>query len=95
MQNQFEYLECLAAKDALKKSIFEDKDEKNGSLDVLAQHINGVACSNSFKAFELLRGPSKIKFPAVVDLLVKRLSSSVVDKIPLVIIGTPADILEL
>ena len=53
--NKFEYLECLAAKDALKKSIFEDKDEKHGSLDVLAQHINGVACSNSFKASELYK----------------------------------------
>ena len=51
--NKFEYLECLAAKDALYKNIFEELEEKNGSLDVLAQHINGVACSSSFKATEL------------------------------------------
>ena len=51
--NKFEYLECLAAKDALYKNIFEELEEKNGSLDVLAQHINGVACSNSFKASDL------------------------------------------
>ena len=51
--NKFEYLECLAAKDALYRNIFEELEEKNGSLDVLAQHINGVACSNSFKASEL------------------------------------------
>ena len=48
-----------------------------------------------FKAVELLRGPSKTIVPEVADLLIKRLSSSVVDNIPLVIIATPADILEL
>ncbi|MDC3024081.1 ligase-associated DNA damage response DEXH box helicase [Alphaproteobacteria bacterium] len=51
--NKFEYLECLAAKEALKNNIFENTEEKTGSLDVLAQHINGVACSNSFKPIDL------------------------------------------
>tara|TARA_B100001989_G_scaffold28362_2_gene16943 strand:+ start:5105 stop:7546 length:2442 start_codon:yes stop_codon:yes gene_type:complete len=51
--NKFEYLECLAAKDVLNKNIFEDTEEKTGGLDVLAQHINGVACSVSFNANEL------------------------------------------
>ncbi len=46
--NKFEYLECLALKQAIKENGLEVIDKKDGSLDVLAQHILGVACSTGF-----------------------------------------------
>ena len=46
--NRFEYLECLAAIEAIKENIIDGDNLKSGSLDVLAQHILGVACSNPF-----------------------------------------------
>ena len=51
-----------------------------------AQYIFTILLS----AFDDFNAPSRIKFPAVDDLLVKRLSSSVVDKTPLGTIATPA-----
>ncbi len=48
--NKFEYLECYAAIQAIKNFDIEDAPQKKGSLDVLAQHICGVACSEEFKA---------------------------------------------
>ena len=51
--NKFEYLECLAAKEAILEGEIEDIIEKDGSLDVLAQHINGVACNSSFEKEQL------------------------------------------
>ena len=47
------------------------------------------------RALEFFRAPSRIKFPAVEDLVVKILSSSVVERTPLELIATPADIFEL
>ena len=44
---------------------------------------------------ELFKAPSSIKSPAIPDLLAKRLSSSVVERTPLVTIETPAVMLEL
>ena len=57
--NRFEYLECLAAKEAIKKNKIEEIPEKIGSLDVLAQHINGVACSQPFDASDLFKQVKK------------------------------------
>ena len=46
--NRFEYLECLAAKEAIAEGDLDGVSPKQGSLDVLAQHIMGVACSGPF-----------------------------------------------
>lgn len=46
--NRFEYLECVAAKEAISHQELDGIMPKNGGLDVLAQHITGVACSHAF-----------------------------------------------
>lgn len=51
--NRFEYLECLAAKQAIEQDELDGIAPKDGGLDVLAQHITGVACSGPFDAEEL------------------------------------------
>jgi len=51
--NRFEYLECLAAKQAIEQEELDGIMPKEGGLDVLAQHITGVACSGPFDAEEL------------------------------------------
>ena len=43
--NRFEMLECRAALDAVTEGTLDGIAEKPGGLDVLAQHILGVACS--------------------------------------------------
>ena len=53
--NRFEYLECLAAIEAIKENIIDGDNLKSGSLDVLAQHILGVACSNPFDKDKLYK----------------------------------------
>ena len=51
--NRFEYLECISAINSIQKHLIDGSTEKKGSLDVLAQHILGVACSNPFQLDEL------------------------------------------
>lgn len=46
--NRFEYMECLAAKEAIAQDELDGVSIKTGGLDVLAQHITGVACSTAF-----------------------------------------------
>lgn len=46
--NRFEVLECEAARHAALMGVHDGMAEKKGSLDVLAQHIFGVACSGPF-----------------------------------------------
>jgi ATP-dependent Lhr-like helicase len=48
--NRFEYLECLAAKAAVAHKEIDGITPKPGSLDVLAQHVFGRACSGPFRA---------------------------------------------
>lgn len=48
--NRFEYLECVAAIDAIAHKELDGISPKTGSLDVLAQHIFGRACSGPFNA---------------------------------------------
>lgn len=48
--NRFEYLECLAAKAAIAHKEMDGAGTKTGSLDVLAQHVFGRACSGPFQA---------------------------------------------
>ena len=46
--NRFEMLECQAAREAIAENAFDTEPERTGSLDVLAQHIMGLACSEPF-----------------------------------------------
>lgn len=48
--NRFEVLECLAAQDAVRDVTLDGGELCLGGLDVLAQHIMGVACSGPFDA---------------------------------------------
>src|SRR3954469_12559651 len=46
--NRFEVLECMAAKDAVAERTLDGGQIFPGGLDVLAQHVAGVACSGPF-----------------------------------------------
>ncbi len=46
--NRFEVMECTAAKEAAEKHILDGEPPRIGALDVLAQHIMGVACAAPF-----------------------------------------------
>ncbi len=48
--NRFEYLECRAALDAIEAHTLDGDPPRPGGLDVLAQHILGLACSAPFHA---------------------------------------------
>ncbi|MFZ5618180.1 MAG: ligase-associated DNA damage response DEXH box helicase, partial [Pseudomonadota bacterium] len=51
--NRFEVLECLAAKDAIEEGALDGDEGREGALDVLAQHILGMACSAPFEPDDL------------------------------------------
>lgn len=51
--NRFEVLECRAALDAIHDGTLDGDPPSNGSLDVLAQHLMGMACSAPFLADEM------------------------------------------
>ena len=53
--NCFEYVECIAAKECVELDFLEDEIYSEGSLDVLAQHIVGVAISQRFKKEDLYK----------------------------------------
>ena len=53
--NCFEYVECVAAKKCVELDVLEDEIYSEGSLDVLAQHIVGVAISQRFKKEDLYK----------------------------------------
>ncbi len=46
--SRFEMLECQAAKEAVAANALDGDPERIGALDVLAQHVMGVACSEAF-----------------------------------------------
>ena len=48
--NRFEVLECRAAVDALRDRAQDTEPPRRGGLDVLAQHILGMACAEPFDA---------------------------------------------
>ena len=52
--NRFEYLEARAALDAIEDGELDPEQFRPGALDVLAQHILGVACAAPFDEAELL-----------------------------------------
>ncbi len=51
--NRFEEMECLAALEALASGEVDGPDGREGGLDVLAQHVLGVACGAPFHPDEL------------------------------------------
>jgi ATP-dependent Lhr-like helicase len=51
--NRFEVLECEAARDAVMAGELDGERLRRGGLDVLAQHVLGVACSAPFDADQL------------------------------------------
>ena len=51
--NRFEFLECKAAITAIKKNEIEEISTTYGSMDVLAQHIIGIACSSEININKL------------------------------------------
>ena len=53
--NRFEVLECRAAADAVADGELDSGTARRGGLDVLAQHILGVACAGPFRADELFQ----------------------------------------
>ncbi|AEG49928.1 DEAD/H associated domain protein [Sphingobium chlorophenolicum L-1] len=52
--NRFEYLEARAALDAVEAGERDTDDFRPGSLDVLAQHVMGLACAAPFREESLL-----------------------------------------
>jgi len=53
--NRFEALECQAAIDAVMQGELDGDPPKTGGLDVLAQHLVGLACSQPFAADDVYR----------------------------------------
>lgn len=51
--NRFEMLECQAALDAVEEAAQDTPDARTGALDVLAQHVLGMACADAFDAADL------------------------------------------
>ena len=51
--NRFEMLECRAALDAVEEAAQDTPDAREGALDVLAQHVLGMACADAFDAVDL------------------------------------------
>ncbi|WP_244601204.1 MULTISPECIES: ligase-associated DNA damage response DEXH box helicase [Rhodopseudomonas] len=51
--NRFEVLECAVAIDAVAENAQDTPPQRNGALDVLAQHILGCACGEPFFADDL------------------------------------------
>ncbi len=52
--NRFEFLEALAASDAVEEGQRDGEDFRPGALDVLAQHVMACACAAPFHEGELL-----------------------------------------
>jgi ATP-dependent Lhr-like helicase len=48
--NRFEFLECLAAMDAVAEHTLDGNPRREGGLDVLAQHMTGMAVAGGFHA---------------------------------------------
>jgi ATP-dependent Lhr-like helicase len=52
--NRFEFIEAMAAQEAVTLGIRDGEDFRPGGLDVLAQHVMGCACAGPFREAELL-----------------------------------------
>jgi ATP-dependent Lhr-like helicase len=51
--NRFEILECRAALDAVHEAAQDTPDARVGALDVLCQHVLGMACADAFRVEDL------------------------------------------
>ena len=51
--SRFEMLECQAAREAVAEGALDGDPPRVGALDVLAQHVMGVACGEPFRADDL------------------------------------------
>lgn len=51
--NRFEYLEAMAARDAVMAHDLDGEPFRSGGLDVLAQHMMGLACAAPFQADDM------------------------------------------
>ncbi|MGF1543894.1 MAG: ligase-associated DNA damage response DEXH box helicase [Parvularculaceae bacterium] len=51
--NRFSVLECLAARDAIEEGALDGEPLRDGTLDVLAQHVMCVACAAPFRPEDL------------------------------------------
>ena len=58
----------MAAIEAIKENIIDGDNLKSGALDVLAQHILGVACCNPFDKTELYENVKRSKSDVFVML---------------------------
>jgi ATP-dependent Lhr-like helicase len=76
--NRFEMLECQAAREAIAENALDSEPERDGALDVLAQHVMGLACSEPFDLLALYdevraAGPYRSlaweDFEAVIDFV--------------------------
>ncbi|HHS82090.1 MAG TPA: DEAD/DEAH box helicase, partial [Devosia sp.] len=76
--NRFEVLECEAALEAVHGGVQDSEDPVEGGLDVLAQHVLGMACAAPFDAVALheeirrawpYRNLSWAQFERVVDFV--------------------------
>ncbi len=76
--NRFEVLECHAALEAVRAGAQDTPPERTGALDVLAQHILGMACAAPFDADALFaevvtaapyRALSRADFDAALDFV--------------------------
>ena len=76
--HRFEVLECQAAREAVAENDLDVDPPRDGSLDILAQHIMGCACSAPFRAADLFAevrgaGPyadlSRADFDRVLDFV--------------------------
>lgn len=76
--SRFEMLECQAAREAVEENTFDWEPVHTGTLDTLAQHVMGCACSEPFALDDLYaeitacgpyRGLTWEQFEEVVDLV--------------------------
>jgi len=76
--SRFEMLECQAAREAVAENAFDWEPVHTGTLDTLAQHVMGCACSEPFALDDLYaevtgcgpyRGLTYDQFEEVVDLV--------------------------
>src|SRR5690606_11043447 len=51
--HRFEVLECEAARDAVAENDLDADPPRAGALDILAQHLTGCACAESFDPDDL------------------------------------------
>lgn len=66
--NRFEYLEARAALDAVEAGERDADDFRPGALDVLAQHVMGIACAGPFAEAALLAEVrSALPYSALTD----------------------------